>query len=439
MIMTPPSQPQRVAFHTLGCKLNFAETSTIARSLPAESYIRVPFNKEADIYVINTCSVTTSADRKCRQVVKKITGRHPDAFIVVVGCYSQLRPDEIASIPGVDLILGTNEKFDLLRYIGKRKKSDIPKIESCDISSCETITPSWSAGERTRTFLKVQDGCDYSCAYCTIPLARGSSRNIPIKECVAEANKIAEAGILEIVLTGVNTGDFGRTTGESFIDLLSALTEVEGIERYRISSIEPNLLTSGIIDLVAGSRKLMPHFHIPLQSGCNSTLARMKRRYSRELFALKVKEITKKIPGAGIGADVITGFPGESDEEFKETFKFLKGLPLSYLHVFRFSERPGTPAATMPGRVNEKKRYERSKLLSYLSDSLTKEFCRRASGRESAVLFEGSSGKGHYSGFTENYIKVTVPSQERITGTIRQVVLNSLSDAGGVHGSLKQL
>ncbi len=426
----------RVAFHTLGCKLNYAETSTIARSLPEGRYEKVSFNEEADIYVINTCSVTTSADRKCRQVVKKITGRHPEAFIAVVGCYAQLQPGAIASIPGVDLILGTNEKFDLATYLQDAEKRKQPRIENCDIGSCDRITPSWSAGERTRSFLKVQDGCDYSCSYCTIPLARGRSRNIPVEECVKEAQSIATAGIKEVVLTGINTGDFGKSTGESFPDLLRALEEVEGIERYRISSIEPNLITTDIIALVAGSRKLMPHFHIPLQSGCNSTLARMKRRYNRELFASKAEEIITMIPTAGIGADVITGFPGESDEEFAETFSFLEAMPLSYLHVFRFSERPGTAAAEMPGKVSEKRRYERSKKLTELSDRLSHEFCGRMTGINATVLFEGSAGKGHYSGFTENYIRVTVSSAEILTGTIREVQLTEVTGAGTMHAVL---
>lgn len=434
-----PGQTIRVAFHTLGCKLNFAETSTIARSLPPEQFRRVPFSDEADIYIINTCSVTDAADKKCRQAIKKITSHHPEAFVAVVGCYAQLKPAEIASIPGVDLVLGTSEKFDIPKYIGNLKKRSAPEIHSCEIEAAGTFSPSWSAGDRTRSFLKVQDGCDYKCSYCTIPMARGKSRNLPIAECVREAEKIAESGVREIVLTGINTGDFGKSTGEKFTDLLTALIKVEGIERYRISSIEPNLITDEIIEMAARGVKLMPHFHIPLQSGCNRTLASMKRRYNRELFADRVNKIRSLMPLAGIGADVITGFPGETDADHADTVEFLSGLPLSYLHVFRFSERPGTVAADLPAKVPHKIKEERSRQLIRLSESKKLTFNRLHLGLVEPVLFEQTRADGSATGFTPGYIRVIVPERKGLTGKITNVKLTGAAEDGDMAGELTEM
>ena len=342
---------KKVAFHTLGCKLNFAETSTISRLFPEEKYERVAASSRADIYIINTCSVTDAADRKCRQAIKKFINLAPEAFIAVVGCYAQLNPQEISSIPGVDLVLGTNEKFDIASYLTDIKKKSEVEIHSCNLSPADSYNPSYSIGDRTRSFLKVQDGCDYGCSYCTIPLARGRSRNPGISTLVAESEKIAEKGVKEIVLTGVNIGDFGKSTGESFVDLLKELVKVNGIERIRISSIEPNLLTDDLVCLASDNEKILPHFHIPLQSGCNSILALMRRRYTTGLFEERVNFIKEKLPFAGIGADIIVGFPGESEAFFEDTYCFLKSLPLSYLHVFTFSERPRTVAEKLPGKI----------------------------------------------------------------------------------------
>jgi threonylcarbamoyladenosine tRNA methylthiotransferase MtaB len=431
-----PGKVIRVAFHTLGCKLNFAETSTMARSLPVDGFKRVSFNDEADLYIINTCSVTDAADRKCRQAVKKIAGRHPEAFIAVVGCYAQLKPEEIASIAGVDLVLGTNEKFDIIKYIGNLRKKEAPEIHSCETGLADQFTPSWSMGDRTRSFLKVQDGCDYKCSYCTIPLARGASRNLPVAECVREASLIAASGISEIVLTGINTGDFGKSTGESFAQLLQELMNVRGIERYRISSIEPNLITDEIISLVAAGDNLMPHFHIPLQSGCNRTLAAMRRRYTRELFAERVTKIRDLMPYASIGADVITGFPGESDDDFEETFNFISSLPVSYLHVFRFSERPGTEAAKLNAPIRPEIREKRSHMLIKLSESKKAAFNRINTGRTEKVLFEQSKTEGYATGFTTNYIKVLVKKEKGLAGSIREVRLTGIKEGGEMFGEL---
>jgi len=395
---------KKVAFHTLGCKLNFAESSTISRSFPGDRFERVPANSKADIYVINTCSVTDAADRKCRQAIKKFISLSPEALIAVVGCYAQLKPQEISAIPGVDLVLGTNEKFDIAEYLNNFKKKSAPEIHSCDLNSSNAFHQSFSLGDRTRSFLKVQDGCDYSCSYCTIPKARGISRNPEISSIVSEAEKIAESGIKEIVLTGVNIGDFGRSTGNSFHELLQKLIKVDGIERYRISSIEPNLLTDEIIEMAARKRKILPHFHIPLQSGSNKILGLMRRRYNRELFADRINVIRKKIPDAGIGADVIVGFPGETATDFEDTYKFLKDLTLTYLHVFTFSERPGTPAEKMPDKVIHEEKDARSKRLISMSDDKSLDFYRQNIGTETQVLFERSRSEGSITGFTSNYI-----------------------------------
>jgi threonylcarbamoyladenosine tRNA methylthiotransferase MtaB len=421
---------KKVAFHTLGCKLNFAETSTISRSFPEEIFERVPANTRADIYVINTCSVTDAADRKCRQVIKKFIHMSPGAFIAVIGCYAQLKPQEISSIPGVDLVLGMNEKFDLASYLETTEKKPVAEIHSCNISESDSFNPSFSFGDRTRSFLKVQDGCDYGCSYCTIPLARGNSRNPEMQEIIDEALKIAKTGVREIVLTGVNIGDFGKSTGDSFEGLLRELIKTEGIERFRISSIEPNLLTDEIIELAAKNYKILPHFHIPLQSGSDKILALMKRRYRRDLFARRVKRIREIIPLAGIGADVIVGFPGETDYDFLETYDFLKELPLSYLHVFTFSERPDTVAENLPAKVEHGEKERRSRSLTELSGKKNEDFRRMNIGQITDVLFERTRSEGFITGFSSNYIRVEHPWQAKLAGTIRKVEMTDISGTG---------
>jgi threonylcarbamoyladenosine tRNA methylthiotransferase MtaB len=424
---------KKVAFHTLGCKLNFAETSTISRSFPEEKFERVPANSKADIYVINTCSVTDAADKKCRQAIKKFISLSPDAFIAVVGCYAQLNPQEISSIPGVDLVLGTNEKFSIADYFADFEKKRNPEVHSCDLSSSVNFNMSYSMGDRTRSFLKVQDGCDYGCSYCTIPLARGQSRNPEIPSLIDEARKIAESGVKEIVLTGVNIGDFGKSTGESFTSLLKELINVDGIERYRISSIEPNLLSDEIIELAAINEKILPHFHIPLQSGSNKILGLMRRRYTRDVFASRVNMILKRIPLAGIGADVIVGFPGETDDDFEDTFRFLDDMPLSYLHVFTFSERPGTAALNIPSKVPYTEKESRSKRLIALSLKKNHEFYKSNIGQETSVLFERNRSEGLITGFTPNYIKTGHPWQASLAGKIKKVLLEGISPDGRVN------
>ncbi len=423
-------EKRKVAFHTLGCKLNFAETSTISRSFPPESFERVPANSKADIYVINTCSVTDSADRKCRQAIKKFINISPNALIAVVGCYAQLNPQEISSIPGVDLVLGTNEKFDISEYLAGFKKKQNTEVHSCELTSEDGFNPSFSIGDRTRSFLKVQDGCDYGCSYCTIPMARGRSRNPLKSSLVDEAELIAEKGVKEIVLTGVNIGDFGKSTGESFTSLLKELIKVKGLERIRISSIEPNLLTDELIELAAASDNILPHFHIPLQSGCDKILGLMRRRYTRDTFASRVKMVLQKLPLAGVGADVIVGFPGESDSDFDETFSFLEAIPLSYLHVFSFSERPGTVAQQLPAKVSYNDKEKRSKKLISLSKMKNLEFNNLNIGLETKVLFENTRIDGQITGFTSNYIRVEHTWDSKLSGQIRKVRLLSISPSG---------
>lgn len=424
------TEKKKIAFHTLGCKLNFAETSTMSRSFPEETFERVPANSRADIYVINTCSVTDAADRKCRQAIKKFMNISPGAFIAVVGCYAQLKPQEISSIPGVDLVLGMNEKFDIASYLQNTSKKPKAEVHSCNIHDSDGFKASFSLGDRTRSFLKVQDGCDYGCSYCTIPLARGVSRNPTIPEIISEARKIAESGVKEIVLTGVNIGDFGRSTGDTFEDLLRALVTVEGIERYRISSIEPNLITENIIRFTAENKVILPHFHIPLQSGSDKILGLMRRRYRRSLFASKVEKIKEIIPSAGIGADVIVGFPGETDEDFNDTFDFLDSLPLSYLHVFTFSERPDTAALDMPGKVPDAVKERRSKSLSGLSEKKQEEFKKLNKGLITEVLFERTKNEGFITGFSSNYIRVEYPWSSKLAGSIRKVRLLNIEPSG---------
>ena len=427
---------KKVAFHTLGCKLNFAETSTIARSLPSESFERVNSDDEADIYIINTCSVTDAADRKCRQAIKKFIHRSPGAFIAVVGCYAQLKPQDIASIPGVDLVLGSNEKFDLAGFMNVLEKKKVPEIHAENITSDDPFHTSWSMGDRTRSFLKIQDGCDYGCSYCTIPLARGKSRNPPINILIDEAIKITERGIREIVLTGVNTGDFGKSTGESFLGLLSEMVKIEGLQRIRLSSVEPNLLPDDLIAFVKNNVKILPHFHIPLQSGNNKILGLMRRRYKRELFAERVIKIRGQMPLAGIGADIIAGFPGESDNDFRDACEFIRGLPVSYLHVFSYSERPGTVAGTLPMKVPPQVKDFRSKKLASISEEKNILFKKENTGKENEVLFEKERYKGFITGFTKNYIRAEMPWQPDLSGQIVKVRLTGIADSGNMTADL---
>jgi threonylcarbamoyladenosine tRNA methylthiotransferase MtaB len=423
------NERKKVAFHTLGCKLNFAETSTISRSFPEERYERVPADEKADIYIINTCSVTDVADKKCRQSIKKFITRAPEAFIAVVGCYAQLNPQEISEIPGVDLVLGTHEKFNLPEYIENYKKKGLPEVHSLE-PLVQEFSTSYSAGDRTRSFLKVQDGCDYGCAYCTIPMARGKSRNPEITAIIRDAREITERGIREIVLTGVNIGDFGKSTGEKFIDLLKSLLQTDGIERIRLSSLEPNLISNDLIDLVATNNKLMPHFHIPLQSGNNKILGLMRRRYRVEHFAERIERIKSFIPLAGIGADVIAGFPGENENDFEAACSVIGDLPLSYLHVFPYSPRPGTVAANLPGKVSSAEKEKRCRILKRLSESKNLYFKQLNTGKIHDVLFEMTRSDGMIAGFTGNYLKVEVPWDDKLAGTITKVRISGITGSG---------
>ena len=419
---------RRVSFHTLGCKLNFSESSTLARQFEEGGFERVGANEEADICVINSCSVTEHADKKCRNIIRKLHRRNPSAIIAVTGCYAQLKPYEIAKIDGVDIVLGNNDKGDLYKRVVELSTRGNAQVYSCD---CEQITrffAAFSSGDRTRSFLKVQDGCDYKCAYCTIHYARGSSRNMPIAELVAEAEKVAATGLKEIVITGVNTGDFGRTTGEKFIDLLRALNEVEGIERYRISSIEPNLITDEIIEFCAASPKFQHHFHIPLQSGSDRILGLMRRRYTSAKFADRIEKIRKLMPDAFIGIDVITGFPGETEENFQETYDLLARLKPSFLHIFPFSERPGTPAVDMPDKVPSYISTQRVARLEELCDALHYDFCTQGVGKEMDVLFESTMRGGMMYGYTGNYIRVKAPYRKELINRISRVKLASIGD-----------
>lgn len=423
---------KKVAFHTLGCKLNFSETSTISRSFKEKGFNVVDFNTEADIYVINTCSVTEQANKKCRQAIKKIQKINQDAFVAVVGCYAQLKPEEIAKNLGVDLVLGTKEKFNILEHLNNLEKNEIPEIYSCEINDVDQFDSSHSEADRTRSFLKVQDGCDYSCTYCTIPLARGKSRNKKISELITEAENIGKSGIKEIILTGVNIGDFGKSTSETFFDLLKALEKVEDIERIRISSIEPNLLKSEIIEFVAKSNKIQHHFHIPLQSGCNKTLAKMQRRYNRELFQSRVERIKDLMPDAFIGVDVIVGFPGETETDFNDAFEFLESLEASFYHVFSYSERPNTKSANFGDKVPKNIITERSKILHKLAEQKLKEFYLQNLGKKAQVLFESSKKNNLMFGFTGNYVKVETEYNKSLIGEIIDVTIDSISESGNV-------
>jgi len=424
---------RKVAFYTLGCKLNFAETSYISTLFPEERYTKVSPDQQADIYVINTCTVTSEADRKCRQAIRKFINRSPSSIIAVIGCYSQLRAKEIANIPGVDIVLGTKDKFNLVSLLDRtNSKAKTAITEAGNIEKEKEFIPSWSSGDRTRTFIKVQDGCDYRCAYCTVPLARGRSRNAPISSIIEEIKNISSGGVPEIVITGVNIGDFGKSTGESFTELLRQIENLEEIKRIRLSSIEPDLLKDEIIEMVAKSSKIMPHFHIPLQSGSDKILRLMRRRYTATLFISLVEKIRRAIPLAGIGADIITGFPGETEEDFNETFSLIDSLPVSYLHVFPYSERPGTPAREFKDKVKPEVRNERRKKLTELSKKKNMEFKLMNINSIHEVLFENRVKNRMISGFTGNYLRVEHPFEKGLQGTIQKVLITGINPSGNM-------
>lgn len=435
---------KKVAFYTLGCKLNFSETSTIARSFETEGFDRVEFEENADIYVINTCSVTENADKRFKSIVKQARKGNENAFIAAVGCYAQLKPEELAAVEGVDLVLGATEKFKITDYLNDLSKNDFGEVHSCEIEEADFYVGSYSIGDRTRAFLKVQDGCDYKCTYCTIPLARGISRSDTLSNVLNNAAEIAARDIKEIVLTGVNIGDYGK--GEfgnkkhehTFYELVKALDEVEGIERLRISSIEPNLLRDETIDFVAQSKAFVPHFHIPLQSGSNEVLGLMRRRYRRELYSDRVKQIRELMPHACVGVDVIVGFPGETDAHFLETYNYLSELDISYLHVFTYSERDNTLAADMDGVVPNKVRAKRSKMLRGLSVKKRRAFYESQLGSIRTVLFEGENKEGYIHGFTENYVKVKAPWDPSLVNTLHRVALTRIDDDGMVRFEFEQ-
>ena len=427
---------KKVAFYTLGCKLNFSETATIARNFQDEGFDRVEFSDFADIYVINTCSVTENADKRFKTIVKQAQRSNESAFIVAVGCYAQLQPKELAAVNGVDLVLGATEKFKITDYLNQLTKNDTALIHSCEIADADFYVSSYSVGDRTRAFLKVQDGCDYKCTYCTIPLARGISRSDTLQNVLDNAKKIANQGIKEIVLTGVNIGDYGK--GEygnkkhehTFFELVQALDKITGIQRLRISSIEPNLLKNQTIDFVAYSNSFVPHFHIPLQSGSNAMLKAMRRRYVKELYVDRVEHVKRVLPDACIGVDVIVGFPGETDEMFLETYNFLNDLDISYLHVFSYSERPNTHALTLPNKVSKSLRSKRSKMLRGLSAKKRRAFYESQINTSHSVLFEGENKLGYIHGFTENYVKVKATWDPSLVNTLHQVVLSEIDSDG---------
>ena len=424
---------KKVAFYTLGCKLNFSESSAIGRQFNDAGFETVAFTDQADIYLINTCSVTDHADKKCRKVVKEALKHSPNAYIAVVGCYAQLKPKEISEIPGVDIVLGAAEKFMIIDYITDLTKQEKTLIFNQDISEAKDFISSYSFGERTRTFLKVQDGCDYTCSFCTIPLARGASRSDTIPHVIEQANKIVASGVKEIVLTGVNLGDFGIIDGireNKFFDLIQALDQVDGIDRIRISSIEPNLLLDEIIEFVSQSNKFVPHFHIPLQSGSNKVLALMRRRYKREVYAQRVANIKSLMPDCCIGVDVIVGFPGETQKDFLDTYNFLNELDVSYLHIFTYSEREYTAAAEMKGAVPGAIRAERSKMLHILSEKKRRAFYQTQVGKSTQVLFEADHKNGFIHGFSRNYVKVRAPYDPLLINDIKQVKFENIASDG---------
>ncbi|MFM1745020.1 MAG: tRNA ((6)-L-threonylcarbamoyladenosine(37)-C(2))-methylthiotransferase MtaB [Bacteroidota bacterium] len=432
---------QKVAFHTLGCKLNFSETSTIARQFKTAGWVKVEFDQPADVYVINTCSVTENADRECRSYVNKAMVLNPSAHVVVVGCYAQLKPSEIASIPGVSLVLGATEKFNILNFLAELESGDKAKVMSCEIEEATSFTGAWSSDDRTRSFLKVQDGCDYNCSFCTIPLARGHSRSNTIKGVLHDVERLVSSGVREIVLTGVNLGDFGISDSsgkhvERFSDLVHALDQSDHHVRFRISSIEPNLLTNEVIRVVADSGKFMPHFHMPLQSGSDEILAKMRRRYMTDLYAEKVSRIRELIPHASIGVDVIVGFPGESEAHFAETFEFLHALPVSYFHVFTYSERLDTLAVTMSGVVPYHVRKERNRRLRNLSAKKMHDFTSGHIGLVMPVLFEAAESGGKMLGYTPNYIRVEHPYDPTLVNTVVDCHLSEIGSKGAVQGEV---
>jgi len=422
-----------VAFHTLGCKLNFAETSTVARQLKDAGFSKVDFENVADVYVINTCSVTENADRECRMVVRRALNKNPDAFIAVIGCYAQLKPQEIASIEGVDLVLGATEKFNLTGYLTELSKKVRTEIHSCEVDSANFFISSYSIGDRTRAFLKVQDGCDYTCSYCTIPLARGASRSDTIENVVEQAKLIAEKGIKEIVLTGVNIGDF-ISQHQTFPDLIRELDAVDGIERFRISSIEPNLLTDEIIEFVASSKRFVPHFHIPLQSGSDKILKLMRRRYLSDVYKNRIEKIKSLMPHCCIGADVIVGFPEETENDFLDTYQFITSLDVSYLHVFTYSERDNTDAIKIKNVVAIEERKRRNKMLRILSQKKLQQFYRQHLGRTHSVLFESEDKEGMIFGFTENYIRVKTSFDANLINRLADVELRNIEEDNTVFG-----
>ena len=436
---------KKVAFYTLGCKLNFSETATIARNIQDEGFDRVEFSDFSDIYVINTCSVTENADKRFKTIVKQAQRANASAYIVAVGCYAQLQPEELAAVSGVDLVLGATEKFKITDYLNQLTKNDTAAIHSCEIADADFYVSSYSVGDRTRAFLKVQDGCDYKCTYCTIPLARGISRSDSLQNILDNAKNIANQGIKEIVLTGVNIGDYGK--GEygnkkhehTFFDLVQALDTIDGIHRLRISSIEPNLLKDETIDFVANSNSFVPHFHIPLQSGSNVMLKAMRRRYMKELYVDRVEHIKRVLPDACIGVDVIVGFPGETDEIFLETYNFLNELDISYLHVFSYSERPNTHAATLPNEVSKYVRSKRSKMLRGLSVKKRRAFYESQINTQHTVLFEGENKDGYIHGFTENYVKVKSPWDPSLVNSLHDVNLTEIDSDGLVRIGFKNL
>ena len=426
---------KKVAFYTLGCKLNYSETSTISRQFSKAGFDTVNFTDQADVYVINTCSVTENADKKCRKVVKEALKHSPNAYITIVGCYAQLKPSEISEIPGVDMVLGAAEKFLIIDHIKDLTKQPKALVFNQNIAQTNQFIPAYSFGDRTRTFLKVQDGCDYSCTFCTIPLARGSSRSDSIESVIAQANEIAASGVNEIVLTGVNLGDFGIQNGERgnrFFDLVKALDEVEGINRIRISSIEPNLLTNEVIEFVSHSKRFVPHFHIPLQAGSNKILGLMRRRYRRELYSERVAKIKELMPDCCIGVDVIVGFPGETREDFLETYSFLNELNVSYLHVFTYSERENTPAAEMPNPVPGSQRADRSRMLHILSEKKRRAFYESQLGKQVEILFEADHKEGYMHGFSRNYVKIKAPYDPLLINGIKNVQLVNIASDGDV-------
>jgi threonylcarbamoyladenosine tRNA methylthiotransferase MtaB len=424
------SQYKKVAFYTLGCKLNFSETSTIARNFENQGFAKVDFSDNPDIFIINTCSVTENADKKCRNIVKKALKINPEAFVTMIGCYAQLKPAQISEIPGVDLVLGANEKFNILEHIENLEKKELAEVKANNIKETKDFIPSFSMGDRTRSFLKIQDGCDYFCTFCTIPLARGKSRNSSIADTLLEANKIAKSDIKEVVLTGVNIGDFGQGGDENFYQLVQELDKIEGIDRWRISSIEPNLLENETIEFVANSQHFVPHFHIPLQSGSDILLKAMRRKYLSGLYADRVNKIKELMPDACIGVDVIVGFPGETEEEFMKTVNFLNTLDVSYFHVFTYSERANTTAKKMEGVIPVNIRRERSRQLQILSEKKKRHFYSTQVGKTKTVLFEAEENEGTIFGFTDNYVKVKLPYDKSLVNQLVSVNLKELDRDG---------